>query len=98
MINTEIEKTLASLDGLQRAEANPFLYEKIRQRIARQKAGIYRARAPILRLAAVCMVLMVLNLLSWVRVHQGTGPRADAQGAMQQIYGDYISSSRIADF
>ena len=28
-LNTEIEKTLNSLGGMKRAEANPFLYEKV---------------------------------------------------------------------
>ena len=63
-LEKKIEETLNSLDGLQRAEANPFLPAKIRHRLREAD------QSPILpaqwswRLVAVMIVFVVLNIIT----------------------------------
>ena len=41
-INKRVEDTLNSLDGIKRAEANPFIYTRIQARLQRSRGGIER--------------------------------------------------------
>jgi hypothetical protein len=69
-LHKKIGDTLNSLDGLQRAEANPFLAAKIWHRV--QEAG----REPVVpaqwswRLAVVMIVFLILNLITAQQVMQ----------------------------
>ena len=66
-IQEEIEKTLQSLDGIQRAEANPFLYTRIKARMQDNSSGWERAFSfvsrPMIALAILALV-MALNGVS----------------------------------
>lgn len=63
-INLErnIEEALNSLEGFSRAEANPFLYGKIQQRllISKKESAIYSKW--IFRLAFIVIILFVTNI------------------------------------
>jgi hypothetical protein len=58
-INIETDKTLRSLDGIQKAEPKPFFYTRLKARLEEQKAtaGI---SLPVLRIAAA--VFLALNV------------------------------------
>jgi hypothetical protein len=96
MINEKIDKTLKSLDGLKRAEAHTYLYQTIIHRMETRKSAEFAVRIPIVRLAAVCLVLIALNLFSWVHMYEGKKP--DVQNAMVQLYSNFFNSSSIVDF
>jgi hypothetical protein len=59
--NKHIEDILGSLDGLQRAEANPFMATRIRNRLQRPAV---LSRAWGWRLALVMTVIVLLNLIT----------------------------------
>ena len=66
----QAEKALASLDGLQRASANPFLYTRIMARIERQqnkwaKVAGFISR-PVIALSAT-FLFVVIN--AWVVIN-----------------------------
>jgi hypothetical protein len=72
-MNNNIEKlvddTLGSLEGLQRAEANPFLYTRIAQKMKnRQEPPAYQRK--LLPALAVALVLFIsLNVASYFRMN-----------------------------
>jgi hypothetical protein len=62
-----ISRVLESLDGISPAQANPFLYGKIMNRMqARQNDRGYTAKA-LTRIAFLLMVLTALNIASTFR-------------------------------
>jgi hypothetical protein len=95
-INEQIDKTLSSLDGLQRAKANPFLYQKIRHRLDTRRSGNRIAPALAWRLAAACLLLLGINVLTWVRFHKVE--KASTQNPVQQIYSEYISNTSVQGY
>ncbi len=63
MIENELEKTLQSLDGMQRAEAPSFFYTRLMGRMRAkqtQRSGVIFYR-PVLSLATL-LLLLVLNI------------------------------------
>ncbi|HET9744750.1 MAG TPA: hypothetical protein VFP97_03490 [Chitinophagaceae bacterium] len=60
-IEQEIEKTLDSLNGIKRAEANPFLFTRITARLNRKSGGWDRffsfASKPLVALAVLALVM-----------------------------------------
>ncbi len=59
-IEEEIQKTLHSLDGLERAKANPFLYAKIRHRLAEAQTPL-GIRLPVSLQLGMLTLVLVLN-------------------------------------
>src|SRR5262245_45431326 len=63
-IQQEIEKTLQSLDGVQRAESNPFLFTRIKARMSKQRSGGWErtfsfVSRPVVALAVVVLVMAI---------------------------------------
>jgi hypothetical protein len=87
-LEKKVEETMNGLDGLQRAEVNPFLAAKIRQRLQQ------REEAPVVgaqwgwRLAAIMIVFMVLNFIT---VRSVMKDREDNSGA-KAVATDYSIS------
>jgi hypothetical protein len=68
-IENMIEDTLNSLDGVQRAAANPYLYTRIEQRLKNryEPASYQRKLMPVL---AVALVLFIgLNAVSYFKMN-----------------------------
>jgi len=93
MNNEQIDKTLNSLDGIRRAPANPFLYQKIRQKLDNSRAEIRVSPAVAWRMVAACLLLAVLNVISWGRWNKIE--KASSTSVFQQVYGEYIYSNSI---
>lgn len=75
-INREVDHTLQSLDGLQRATANPFLYTRIKARMQRQ-SGWERTFSFISRPAvALAIVILVMSVNTWVLWGEATNENA----------------------
>ena len=67
-INNEVEKTLQSLDGLQRAQANPFLYTRIRAKLEQRENSSWEkvfsfVNRPVVALAILFTVILVNSLI-----------------------------------
>ena len=68
LLNKKIEDTLNSIEGLKKAEANPFIYNKIIDRIGSKKtkeAFSLKQNAYILRFAVVLIAAFLLNVYTY---------------------------------
>lgn len=61
-VQKQVEETLNSLDGMQRAEANPFLYSKIKSRLQSAKEIVPQQLA--WRMIAALVVVALLNVFT----------------------------------
>lgn len=65
-IQQEIEKTLESLNGMKRAEANPFLFTRIKARMTRKAGGWERTFSFVSRpLVALAVLALVMAMNGW---------------------------------
>lgn len=65
-IQQEIEQTLQCLDGVKRAEANPFLFTRIKARMAKKDSVWERTFSFISKPAiAMAIVLLVMAVNGW---------------------------------
>jgi hypothetical protein len=67
----EAEKTLQILNGISRAEANPFLYSKIVNRI--NDAGIVEKRFNFKLALGIVISCVLINLAAYFYIPQYTG-------------------------
>jgi hypothetical protein len=67
-IERRIEDTLNSLEGLQKAESNPFFYTKIEQRLRNTQQGLVSSTT-FYRLAFALIILIVLNVFTYTKFH-----------------------------
>lgn len=58
-IQQEVEKTLQSLDGLKRAEANPFLFTRIKARMQKEKKNGWEMLFSFVSKPVVAMAILV---------------------------------------
>jgi hypothetical protein len=62
-----VDETMRSLDGIERAAANPYLYTRIEQRIRNNAGYLYQRK--LMPVLVVSLVLFIsLNLLSYLTV------------------------------
>jgi hypothetical protein len=69
-IPQEVEKTLESLEGIQRAEANPFLFTRIKAKMQRQQDNVWEKvfffiNRPAIAIAVVLLVMGINMLAVW---------------------------------
>ena len=62
-IQQEIEETLKSLDGVKRAEANPYLFTRIKARLEREEKGFWSRSLTFLSRPSVAVPAIVLTIL-----------------------------------
>lgn len=61
-INQEIQKTMESIDQIQRVEGNPFLYTRLQERLKQQGEAKHittQSRFPVWQLAVVVFLLLI---------------------------------------
>ncbi len=61
-VQQKIEETLSSLDRLQRTEASPYLYSKIRNRL--QRANDFVPQSLAWRMIAALVIIALMNVLT----------------------------------
>jgi hypothetical protein len=66
-----IERTMESLDNLPQAEANPYLFEKVMNRMQRSEKESLLSKKLLLRLSFVLALLVLLNIISVKKYHSG---------------------------
>ena len=100
-IENEIEKTLNSLSGLQKAEADAFLYEKVMSRLAGPEAKVVSIAPRIIWQAAACFAaLIVLNVFVLMR-SSGTNGKVQAEtktensNPVAQEYFSYLNTTQF---
>jgi hypothetical protein len=89
-IQQEIEKTLQCLDGAKRAEANPFLFTRIKARMNRKANGWERTFSFISKPAiAVAIVVVVMAVNGWALW--------DNSGTSDSFTSDNVNVSELAN-
>lgn len=63
-INEEVQKTLESLDNVQRAQANPYLFTRIRGRLTGEERSFWNlafrfVSRPVVAVAAILLVILM---------------------------------------
>jgi hypothetical protein len=94
--NKKVEETLASFDGIRRAEANPFIYERIVQRMQSSKESI-SAITPVMkwRLAAFAILLVGLNIFSLLHYKKNQKGVLPNQQPFATEYFSYINDGQL---
>lgn len=80
-----IDRVLNSLDGVQRAEANPFLYTKLQARLQRREGGMLPFNWSW-RLAAVMLTIVLLNAATIYHFYRQQGGRSSEAAVIAQDY------------
>ena len=62
-IQEEVEKTLDSLDGIQRADANPYLFTRIKARLENEEKSFWGRTLTFLSRPSVAVPAIVLTIL-----------------------------------
>ena len=86
-IEAEIERTLSTLDEVERVSGNPFLYTRIQERMRQNKAGSNSKRAAVWSLAFAALLLLV-NISSAFVYYQKSVQAGQAAG-IEAIASEY---------
>ena len=62
-IQEEVEKTLESLDGIQRAGANPYLFTRIEARLEKEEKSFWSGALTFISRPSVAVPAIVLTIL-----------------------------------
>lgn len=95
-IEERVEQALSSLDGVQRAQANPFLFTRIQQKLAnRQPLGPWEKAAYLLTrpALAVLVVLAFLAINLYVANREQRQRLAREQQQNEQLFAAEYNSS-----
>lgn len=85
-LHNRIDETLNSLDGVQRAEANPFLYSKIKNRLERKETFVTPKLA--WRMVVAVAVIALVNL---VTIRHFQSEKSNSNGA-EMVANEYSIS------
>jgi hypothetical protein len=85
-IQRKIEETLASLDGMERAEASPYLYSKIRNRMQAAKEVVPQGLA--WRIVTALAIVAVVNVATILHVN----PAKDTNSGVESVASEYAIS------
>jgi hypothetical protein len=73
-IQQEIERTLQSLDGIQRAEVNPYLYTRIKARMQKDTGSWEKAFSFISRPIVALTILVLVMAINGLTLFNGAAP------------------------
>ncbi|NRB50881.1 MAG: hypothetical protein HRU41_24640 [Saprospiraceae bacterium] len=86
-IESEIERTLSTLDEVERVSGNPFLYTRIQEQMRQSKTGSSSKRAAAWSLAFAVLLLLV-NISSVLMYYQKS-VQADQAAGIEAIASEY---------
>lgn len=93
-----IEEALASLEGVKRAEANPFLYTRIAQQLHNRQGVPYRVAALISRpvsIVAFSVLFLLINVFVVTRA-DSTLKETEQAAAEQLFAAEYAPSDPLS--
>jgi len=88
-IEQRIEDTLNSLDGMSRAEANPFIYTRIQARLKRARSGVERIVLFAGKPAFAFLVLVVVISTNLMVMLQGSDEPSAKQPSQFVVADEY---------
>ena len=81
-IQQEIEQTLQCLDGVKRAESNPFLFTRIQARMAKKDGAWERTFSFISKpIIAMAILLLVMAVNGWALLGSGSNDNTNGDSA-----------------
>jgi hypothetical protein len=90
-MQNEIDKTLESLTGLRKAEANTFLYEKVMMCLEGKEAKVVRlVPRQVWQAAAGLALLVLLNIFVWSRTSQTNNTQTKETAGKNPLVQEYF--------
>jgi len=93
-IERRIEETLKSLDGIRRVPVVPGFHRRVMERIQQQRNGEGLKPVFVFRFAAVCTMIIGLNIL--VCLHYHKAEKAYTGAALQAFSSEYFKNDIFA--
>jgi hypothetical protein len=79
-IPQKVEQTIQSMEGMHRAEANPFLYTRVMQAIENKKAKPAFEKKWVPRLAFALLIFMSVNIYTFIHFQKPETQSTTKQG------------------
>jgi hypothetical protein len=100
-IQQEIEQTLQSLDGIKRAQANPFLFTRIKARMNKKangwEEGIFSfVSKPIIAVAILLLVMAVNGWALWGSNSEDT--IGDTPNSFSELANEYNTVASVNNY
>ena len=101
-IQQEIEQTLQSLDGVKRAEANPFLFTRIKARMNKKangwEEGIFSFVSKPAIAVAILVIVMAVN--GWALWGSGTSETITGDGntSFSELANEYNTVASVNNY
>jgi len=88
-----INDTIESIDNIQHIDANPFIYEKVLQRL-NNRTSIAANRQPkvLYRLAACIVIVIGLNVFTMIHFNKSAVSSQDNKSVFANEYFSYIDN------
>ena len=88
-LQEEIERTMQSIDGLEKQKANPFIFQRVQARIEKEA----NEKLPILRVnyLVALLIIVLLNVLTLAYFYKDTSnvTKSVNNGSIQSISKEY---------
>jgi hypothetical protein len=101
-IDKKVEETLNSLNGIQRAEGQPYFFTRVKARLERDQrniwetAGSFMAR-PVVAIAGLCIIL-AFNMFFLLQKDNTTSPGTLADNPQQVQEDDNIFAASTTNY
>ncbi len=95
-IENKINQTLNSLEGLGKAEVNPFFYNRLEARMQNELLGSNNQFSFLANMklnVAVLSVFMIFNLVTFFSINKSTEVSNDREIQIESFAQDYFSGS-----
>jgi hypothetical protein len=99
-IQQEIEQTLQSLDNVKRAEANPFLFTRIKGRMDQKTNGWERAVFSFLSkpAIAIAILMLVMAVNGWALFGSGTSNNLPPDNSTSELANEYNTVASVNNY
>jgi len=99
-IQQEIEKTLQSLDGIKRAEANAFLFTRIKARMNKKPGGWEEGIFSFVSkpLIAIAIILLVMAVNGWALWGSGTSEAVNGDTTYSELANEYNTVASVNNY
>jgi len=94
----QVDQALSSLDGIRRAEANPYLYTRIAARLAKRQAGqnIWdKAARLVARPVYTGLVVAILLIANYAVLHKTKERKQAVRQDIEQIFSAEFATSNL---
>jgi hypothetical protein len=88
-IKEQIEETMKILQRIEKAEANPFLYEKILNRMQQRKGSLPGRYFIAKRSLAIIAIMLLINVLSFAYFMKDSGRKEIKGSAARELINEY---------